>query len=75
MKYYAHVSSAGHQLVCFVCHGDEFEHHSATLLTSGIANSGFNANGQLAVCATCGYVHTFFGGNQVTFEPIDDVSG
>lgn len=72
MKDYARVSSAGHQLVCFVCRGDEFERRTMTLVTSGLANSGFNKSGELAVCATCSYVHTFFKGASLIWQRVDD---
>ncbi len=62
MKDPERVSAAGHPLICFVCQGDEFERRTMTLLTSGLANSGFNKSSEVAVCATCGYVHTFFQG-------------
>jgi hypothetical protein len=65
------VSSAGHRLICFVCQADTFERRTMTLTTSGIANSGFNKRGELAVCATCGYVHIFMGGTALTWEPVE----
>jgi hypothetical protein len=65
------VGSAGHGLSCFVCQGDTYERRTMTLLTSGIANSGFNKRGEIAICATCGYVHTFMGGTSLTWEPAE----
>jgi hypothetical protein len=41
---------------------DTFERRTMTPLTSGIANSGFNKRGEIAVRATCGDVHAFMGG-------------
>jgi hypothetical protein len=72
MKELFRVSSAGHGLSCFVCRHDTFDRRSMTLLTSGIANSGFNKRGQIAICATCGYVHTFMGGTRLVWQPIED---
>jgi hypothetical protein len=71
MKDYERVSAAGHQLVCFVCRGDEFERRTMTLVTSGWANSGFNKSGELAVCARCGYVHTFFQGAPLVWHRVE----
>ena len=56
------VTVAGRPLVCLICQGDTFVHRTMKLLTSGVANSGFNKTGDAAVCATCRYVHTFLGG-------------
>jgi hypothetical protein len=64
------VSSAGHQLTCQVCQGDAFDRRTMTLLTSGIANSGFNKRGEIAVCGTCGYVHTFMGGTPLDWQKV-----
>jgi hypothetical protein len=71
MKDLERVTSAGHRLVCFVCQSDTFERRTMTLLTSGIANSGFNKSGQIAVCVTCGYVHTFMGGVPLAWERVE----
>jgi hypothetical protein len=65
------VASAGHRLSCFVCGGESYERRSMTLNTSGIANSGFNKLGEVAVCATCGYVHTFMGGTPLEWEQVE----
>ena len=64
------VTVAGRPLVCTICQGDAFVHRTLKLLTSGIANSGFNRTGDAAVCATCRYVHTFLGAD-LTWERID----
>jgi hypothetical protein len=42
-----------------------------TLVTSGLANTGFNKSGQLAVCTTCGYVHIFFQGAPLSWQPVE----
>jgi hypothetical protein len=65
------VASAGHGLTCFVCGGSTYRRRTMTLLTSGIANSGFNKRGEIAICATCGYVHTFMGGTPLEWDPAD----
>jgi hypothetical protein len=67
MSDFERVSAAGHQVICSVCQGDVFERRSMTLVTSGLANSGFDKSGQLAVCATCGDVHIFFQGSPLTW--------
>ena len=74
MKELFRVSSAGHGLTCVVCQGARFDRRTMTLLTSGIANSGFNKRGELAVCATCGYVHTFMGGTPLDWQRVEDDS-
>jgi len=66
------VSSAGHRMTCSVCHGDTYHRRTMTLLTSGIANSGFNKRGEIAVCTTCGYVHTFIAGSPLAWEPAEE---
>lgn len=71
MKDLARVSSAGHRLVCFLCQGEVFQRRTMTLVTSGWANTGFNKSGLLAVCATCGYVHTFFEGSPLDWERVE----
>jgi hypothetical protein len=65
------VASAGHPLTCFVCRGESYERRTMTLNTSGIANSGFNKRGEIAICATCGYVHTFMGGTPLAWERVE----
>ena len=74
MKELFRVGSAGHGLRCFVCQGDTYDRRTMTLLTSGLANSGFNKRGEIAVCATCGYVHTFMGGTRLEWRPVEDRS-
>ncbi|HET7071916.1 MAG TPA: hypothetical protein VFI40_13910 [Nocardioides sp.] len=74
MKDQFRVSSAGHGLSCFVCRSDTFDRRTMTLLTSGIANSGFNKRGEIAICATCGYVHTFMAGTRLDWRPVEDPS-
>ena len=71
MKDHERVSSAAHELVCFVCQGDTFERRTMTLVTSGLANTGFNKSGQLAVCTTCGYVHIFFQGAPLSWQRVE----
>jgi hypothetical protein len=71
MKQRFRVSSAGHPLTCFVCRTDIYERRTMTLNTSGIANSGFNKRGEVAVCDTCGYVHTFMGGTRLDWRPVE----
>ena len=71
MKDYKRVSAAGHRVTCLVCQGDQFEQRSMTLVTSGFANTGFNKSGQLAVCVTCGFVHLFFQGSPLAWEPVE----
>jgi hypothetical protein len=71
MKDLFQVSSAGHRLTCFVCQGDTYDRRQMTLLTSMVANSGFNKRGEVAVCSTCGYVHTFMGGTTLAWEQVE----
>ena len=66
-----HLEAAGHAVSCPVCGGDTFDHRTTTLTTSGIANSGFNKRGELAVCETCGHVHTFLAGSPLTWRPVE----
>jgi hypothetical protein len=71
MKDTDHLVVAGRRLACLVCAADVFERRTMTLVTSGIANSGFNKRGELAVCAGCGYVHTFMAGSPLTWERVE----
>jgi len=64
------VTIAGRPLVCTICQGDTFVHRQLKLITSGLANSGFNKTGEAAVCATCRYVHTFLGA-ELTWTRLD----
>lgn len=64
------VDVAGRQLSCLVCQSTTFVHRTITLTTSGFANSGFNKQGDAAVCQECGYVHTFLGA-QITWTRLD----
>jgi hypothetical protein len=68
------VTAGGHALVCFVCQGDTYERRQMTLLTSMVANSGFNKRGEVAICATCGYVHTFMAGSPLDWRPAQEVT-
>ncbi|HET7432455.1 MAG TPA: hypothetical protein VFJ89_13185 [Nocardioides sp.] len=64
------VDVAGRRLTCQVCEGDTFAHRTTKLITSGIANSGFNQQADAAVCLGCGYVHTFLGAH-LTWTRLD----
>ena len=66
-----HLVVAGRRFACLVCATDVFERRTMTLVTSGIANSGFNKRGDLAVCTACGYVHTFLAGSPLTWERVE----
>jgi ribosomal protein L37E len=68
MKGPQRVHVKGSPLTCQVCGAETFDHRTATLTTSGIANSGFNKRSDLAVCSECGYVHTFLDG-RLEWEP------
>ncbi len=59
---------AGRTLRCVVCGADTFSHLTVTLNTSGIADSGLNKRGELAVCSVCGYVHVFMG--TLVWQPV-----
>jgi hypothetical protein len=74
MRQQYRVESGAHRLTCFVCGGEVFDRRSMTLLTSGLANSGFNKSGEIAICLGCGYVHTFMGGTRLDWEPVDEVA-
>jgi predicted nucleic-acid-binding Zn-ribbon protein len=50
---------AGRLLACVVCGGDTFTKRSITMITSGLANSGFNKSVDAVTCAGCGYIHQF----------------
>ena len=56
----------GQPLVCVVCGAEAFTKRSLTLITSGIANSGFNKEVDAVTCAACGYIHQFVLGSVVS---------
>ena len=61
-----HVEVAGRALRCLVCDADVFTVRTITLITSGLANTGFNKQADVATCGTCGHLHQFVAGALVT---------
>ncbi|WP_121258815.1 zinc ribbon domain-containing protein [Nocardioides ferulae] len=60
----AHVS--GRRLACLVCGAGAFARREVKMNTTGMSFLGLdwaNRSAVAAVCRTCGYVHTFLGGD------------
>ncbi|WP_156391280.1 MULTISPECIES: hypothetical protein [unclassified Nocardioides] len=58
----------GRALSCVVCEGGTFTRRTITLITSGVANSGFNKEVDAVTCSSCGYIHQFVRGVVQTVE-------
>jgi len=57
---------AGRTLRCLICSGTAFARREVKMNTTGMSFMNLdwaNRSGVGAVCRTCGYVHTFLGGD------------
>lgn len=62
---------AGRRLACLVCGGDRFAYREVKLNTTGMSFfdlDWLNRSGVGAICATCGYLHTFVDGERLAWS-------
>jgi hypothetical protein len=66
---------AGRPLRCLVCSGRAFARREVKMNTTGMSFMNLdwaNRSGDGAVCRTCGFVHTFLGGDLAWQRPSAD---
>ncbi|MDP0399861.1 hypothetical protein [Tsukamurella strandjordii] len=66
------IEPSGAYLSCLVCRGTRFRQREVLMNTSGATMFGFdwaNKSGDGAICAACGFVHTFMGPGHRWVDP------